>query len=327
MDNKKKHLVAIIVVGTNEAKWLKLSFGTLNKSLYENQVIIYVDNNSSDGSIDIVQKNFPNVKIIKNSCNIGFAAANNRGIDLAYSMNADYIFFVNPDTKTPAELVGDLVKFMESNKDFGVIGPLQLNYNALNNGDLNEWSLEALRNGNKDVFSIDLPDYNIDNSWRKSNKVPGDVVEHFYVQGAAMFIRANIKNFRINFDPIYHTFYEEIDLCRKIGWQGLKVGILKNKFIYHKGGGSTSISNYKKYHMIRNKYIYLLTDTTWETKMTFILISRWIKNDLRSFKYSDIAIYLKCAFSLIASIPKIICRRYHNFKMTEGIKTSIKMLK
>lgn len=326
MADRKKHLVAIIVVGTNEAKWLKLALGTLNESIYENQVIIYVDNNSSDGSIALVQENFPNIKIIRNSSNLGFTAANNRGIDLAYSLNSDYIFFVNPDTKTPPELVNDLVKFMESNRKFGAIGPFQLNYNALNNDDLNEWSLEALQNGDKDVFSIDLQDYHIENSWRKSNIVLDDIIEHFYVQGAALFVRVNIKGFRINFDPIYHTFYEEIDLCRKISWHGLKVGILKNRFIYHKGGGSTSISNYKKFYMMRNKYIYLLTETTWERKMIFMLISRWVKNDLRSFKYSDTSIYLRCIFSLITNIPRIIYRRFKNSEMTKGKKTVMNML-
>lgn len=329
MDKKKiiKKLVAVIIVGTNDSQWLMSALGTLTSSTYKNQLIIYVDNDSSDGSVKLVKKNFPDVTIIENNSNLGFAAANNRGIDLAYNLKSDYIFFVNPDTKTPPDLVDGLVEFMEAHKRFGAIGPLQLNYNALDNSDLNKWSLEALKNGDKDVFYMDLPSYDIKLSWKNNQVHLDNIIEHFYVQGAALFIRTKITGFKIKFDPIYHTFYEEIDLCRKIRWLGYRVGILSDKFINHQGGGSTSISNYKKLYMMRNKYIYIFTEPTWEKKKILLITSRWINNDLRNFQYRDLNIYLNCFFSLIINFPKIIHRRLQNAQMTRGKKTIITKMK
>ena len=320
--------VAVIVVGTNEQHWLNNCLTSVVANNYKGKVeIIYIDNNSCDGSLEFVSHNFSTVKIIANDENIGFSGANNKGIKLALKLNAKYIFLINPDTRTPKNLISRLVDFMDQNEDFGAVGPLQQVYGTSPDDDdlaLNEWSKLALENQGKHIFSPDLLDYQIldEISPLENATFTTNALEHPYVQGAAMFIRSIILKKLEGFDINYHTFYEEIDLCRKIKWLKYRVALLTDLYIQHQGGGSTAISNYKKNLMMRNKYYYLLTDPTWNISQICLLFRRWITNDIKVFCSKDSLSFLSNILQLIKLLPAAIRIRRRNKILTgnHGIK-------
>jgi GT2 family glycosyltransferase len=279
-------LVYAIVVGTNEKPWLGRCLKTLSSSSYSALRVIYVDNASHDGSPEFVENEIPQITVVRNSSNLGFAAANNIGISIAIKEGAKYIFLVNPDTHSPETLVSDLVSFMEENPAYGIVGPLQLEYES--NGSeytLNEWSKIAIKNGERHAF------YHWDKKRAtESGPLQGraeGTLEHAYVQGAAMFIRSDVLNSIGLFDETYHTYYEEVDLCRRTRWIGYRVALLLNLFIHHKGGGGTigSRSKYRNYHYSRNKYYYLFTDPTYKLRECVKLAFRWLKFDLKDSIY------------------------------------------
>src|SRR5262249_53663011 len=143
-----KPLVHIITVGTNDIRWLKACFETLLAGDYPHVEVIYVDNASTDGSADFVEATFPGITVIRCSSNKGFAGANNIALEQALHQHASYAFLVNPDTRTPVDLVSKLVEFMETNHAYGIVGPLQYVYGSHCCPDtLNAWSKEALNNG------------------------------------------------------------------------------------------------------------------------------------------------------------------------------------
>jgi hypothetical protein len=274
--------VAVVVVGTNERKWLEVCFASLLASDYPALRLIYVDNDSHDGSAALVSDSFKRVEVVRNERNLGFAGANNVGIRAALDAATKYVFLVNPDTRTPPGLVRSLAEFMEQHGEYGIVGPMQCVYGGADDPPvLNEWSQLALENGERHAFYHWEP-------WRpgeagpQSGRAPA-TLEHAYVQGAAFFVRREVLDAVGLFDETFHTFYEEVDLCRRARWAGYRVALLLDLFIQHKGGGGSkatnSFSRYRNYHYTRNKYYYLLTDPGYDLRQACALCWRWLKYD------------------------------------------------
>jgi len=81
---------------------------------------IVVDNASSDGADDMVEHEFPEVVLVRNDANVGFAKASNQAAELA---RGRFVFFLNNDTLIPAGTLRRLLQFAEENPEFGMIGP------------------------------------------------------------------------------------------------------------------------------------------------------------------------------------------------------------
>ena len=90
-----KDLVSVIIVNWNGRKWLEKCLDSLRVQTYKNFEVIFVDNASTDDSVDFVEKNYPEVVILKSDRNLGFAGGNNLGID---NSKGEFILFLNNDT-------------------------------------------------------------------------------------------------------------------------------------------------------------------------------------------------------------------------------------
>jgi len=117
--------VSIIVVAWNVRKLL---YDCL-KSVYDQTEgvdfeVIYVDNASEDGSVDMVKSEFPQVKIIENSQNEGFIKANNQAIQIAQGR---YVLLLNSDTIVLDNAIEKIVKFADAHPEAGVVGCKVLN--------------------------------------------------------------------------------------------------------------------------------------------------------------------------------------------------------
>ena len=106
-------------------------------------------------------------------------------------------------------------------------------------------------------------------------------LEHAYVQGAALYARSALLCQIGLFDEAYHTFYEEVDLCRRARLAGWRVALLTDLGIGHHGGGSTTRSSYRRRQMMRNKYYYLATDIEIPPRAGIRIGVAWLARDLR----------------------------------------------
>jgi GT2 family glycosyltransferase len=267
---------AAIVVGTNERLWLPECLATLQRS--GGPLVIYVDNASTDGSAGYVRERFPDVVVIERQDNVGYAGANNVGMQAAIQRGARYALLVNPDTRTPTKLVPALTTFMDRNQDYGIVGPLQTEYDDTTDVDtaqpLNAWTRHALHNGERNVFHDDAPRHSSHAS-PQAGRAAG-TLEHAYVQGSALFARLEAVERAGFFDSVYHTYYEETDLCRRVRWHGYRVALLLDASIQHKGGGSAQASRYRSYHMLRNRFLFAYTDPTWTPGELLQLTGAWV---------------------------------------------------
>ncbi|MFG3051472.1 glycosyltransferase family 2 protein [Kitasatospora sp. NPDC048239] len=276
--------VATVTVGTNELKWLDRCLGSLaacDTTGFDLDIHL-VDNASADGTVEHVERAYPGVRITRNDRNLGFTGANNVGIRQALADGADYVFLVNPDTWTPAGLVRELVEFAEKWPDYGVLGPMQYRYDPQSEEltEFNAWTQTALWLGEQHTFAGDGIAHPSP-AGGPQGRAPR-TLEHAYVQGSAFFVRAEVFREIGLFDQAFHTYYEEVDLCRRARWAGWRVALLLDLGIQHHGGGGVATgSDYTRINMRRNRYYYLLTDPEWNPLKTARLMSRWLVDDLR----------------------------------------------
>jgi len=118
-------ILSIIIVNYNAKELLKNCLKSIFQKMKDIDFEVWIiDNASSDGSLEMIKKEFPKVKIIANKENLGFARANNQAIKKAKSK---YIFLLNPDTILLEENFKELIQFVEKHPEAGACGPLVLN--------------------------------------------------------------------------------------------------------------------------------------------------------------------------------------------------------
>jgi N-acetylglucosaminyl-diphospho-decaprenol L-rhamnosyltransferase len=117
------HDLAVITVSHNDAKWLRPCLSTVFGHLGDLRAdVVVVDNESHDGTRDLVTREFPKVRVLS-SPNYGFSHANNRAL---MTCNARYVLFLNPDTEILEGMFSDLVKAMDERPTVGLIGVRQV---------------------------------------------------------------------------------------------------------------------------------------------------------------------------------------------------------
>ena len=217
MENEKKNKdLSIIIVSWRVREKLKENLQALFKSegslSYE---VFVVDNNSEDGTVEMVKKEFPQVKLISNQVNLGFAKANNQAIKQASS---DFILLLNPDMKALPDTLRNMVNWMQENKQASVAGCHLIDEKG---GTIKHvrrfptvWDQLAIILKLPHLFPGILKKYirwNFD--YRNAQKVDS-------IRGGFFMIRKEIiKKFRL-LDERYFVWFEEVDYCRQVYKKG-----------------------------------------------------------------------------------------------------------
>ncbi|MDI6821507.1 MAG: glycosyltransferase family 2 protein [Actinomycetota bacterium] len=191
--------------------------------------VIVVDNNSTDGSVEMVKKEFPEVRLIQNPINIGYAKACNQAIEAS---RGKYIFLLNSDTRVFPKASDRLVEFMENHEDVGVVGPLLLNpngsiqYSCRNFPSFGEAMVHAF-------FGVIFPSNPISRKYKmadwdhKSERVVD------WVSGAAICLRRKALEDVGFFDEGYFMYVEDLDLCYRMWKKGWRVYFTPDARVVH----------------------------------------------------------------------------------------------
>jgi GT2 family glycosyltransferase len=212
--------VSIIILNYNGLAYLKDCLASLRKQTYPNFKIIVCDNASKDGSAEFLTKNYPDITIIRNKENSGFAKGNNIAIDHALKQGTDYIFLLNNDTEMEPDALTKLVETAESDESFGIVGPLVL--------DLKDKKTIQEAGMTIDKFGFPMQE-------KDSNQAVSEV---FFVSGCAMLIKRAVLQTVGAFDDEYFMFAEDLDLCWRAQLAGYKIIVNKAARIFHASGGS-----------------------------------------------------------------------------------------
>ncbi len=210
-------ILTVIVLNWNGAAFLPRCFQSLRLQTLRNLRVLLVDNDSTDDSLELTRRDFPEVDILKLDENLGYAEANNRGAALCHST---YLCFLNNDTHLNVDTMEALVDVANRRSDMPILAPQQRSYDGI----------LPLSCG----MGVDILGFPASGSPNEE-----DV---FYADGACFFIRRDIFEELGAFDPYHFMFFEEIDLCWRAWLRGYQVGIVPNAVVFHKAGGTAGSS-------------------------------------------------------------------------------------
>lgn len=197
--------------------------------------IIVVDNASTDGSAAAVRRTFPNVRLIENEFNRGFAAANNQAIEVS---QGQYLLFLNPDTQVLGAAITELIRFLDRYPRAGVVTGKLLN----SDGSLQH---SAFRFPTLWMALFDLipPGRRLLNS-RLNGRYPARAYrapfEIAHPLGACMMVRREVVDRVGPFSEEFFLYCEEIDWCIRIKRDRWRLFCQPQAEILHHGSQSTS---------------------------------------------------------------------------------------
>jgi len=282
--------ISVIIVNYNVREFLLHSIQSIVRALSEiTHEIIVVDNASVDGSVQAVEKKFPEVKIIANTKNLGFSAANNQAIK---SSLGEYIVLINPDTVVQEDTFSKLLEFMDSNQDAGGATCKILNPDGTFSIDSRHsiptpstalWKLIG--------FNRLFPKSKTFGRYNLTYLDPNETYTVDAISGSFMFLRKKAVDDVGLLDEDYFMYCEDVDYCYRMNKQKWKIYYVPESNVVHYKGESTKKSNID-YIINFNKSLYLFYKKHFHEKSVAAL--RWII--LFGVMFRGALIYSKNAF-------------------------------
>jgi GT2 family glycosyltransferase len=230
--------LSIVILCWNDLKvipdCLRSIYATTHATALE---VIVSDNGSTDGSIDFIRKNYPQVQVIENRRNLRFAKANNVGIRAS---RGEYVLILNPDTVIHEDTLDKMVTFADTHPEAGAFG-----CRVLNADDSYQESARPFRSILGEwVTALGLRPLAYLSDWFTSDTYIGwkgeTQREVDWVSGCFILVRGDLLNRIGGFDEQFFYYFEDMDLCRRIWQTGCSIIYNPQATIIHLGGQSTS---------------------------------------------------------------------------------------
>jgi len=242
--------VAVVILNWNGQALLEKFLPGVVKSLYSNLQLVVGDNASTDQSVNFIKTNYPDIRLIVNDNNYGFAEGYRKILE---QVEADYYILLNSDVEVPENWIQPVIDCMESDSTIAAAQPkikwqkdkTQFEYAGAAGGFLDLHGYPFCRGRLFDTVESDQGQYN-------------EKMEIFWASGAALFIKSRQWKEVGGLDPDFFAHMEEIDLCWRLKNLGYKVVYCPDAEVYHVGGGTLNANNpYKTYLNFRNNLIIL----------------------------------------------------------------------
>lgn len=259
-------LVSVVIVNYNAGQFLQSCIRSLKTYGIKEMEIVVVDNHSTDNSLSMVEQDYQDVIIIRNSKNLGFPAANNQGFSIA---SGKYIFMLNPDAEVTPNAIQNMLDFMEQNPRVGLLAPRTVD--QMQNPVQSIWQQPTLWSTLLNMWHLGflLPNHNYASHDKQS------IFEVEAASGAAMFFSRKILEKLHGLDE--NLFWiEDIDFCKRILQTGYQIMYFPFATVIHhvsvtaRKNYRVSISNqiFSKIKFFRKHHGWLPT--------TIVYISSWL---------------------------------------------------
>ncbi len=241
--------LAIVILNWNGKQFLSDFLPTLIKFSSEARIIL-ADNASCDDSVGFVKVNFPNVEIVLNQQNDGFAKGYN---DALKQIDSEFFLLINSDVEVTENWLNPLFEAM-SDINIAAVQPKILSFYSNNKfehagasgGFMDKNYYPFCRGRIFGETEIDANQYN------------GET-EVFWTSGACMLIRSEIFNQLNGFDEDFFAHMEEIDLCWRIKRLGHCLKVIPNSLVYHVGGGTLNYESPRKIYLNFRNSLFMIT--------------------------------------------------------------------
>jgi GT2 family glycosyltransferase len=242
--------VAIVVLNWNGLADTLACLESLAGVDYPSYDIVVVDNGSTDGSVAVIREQFPDVVLIENDENLGFAGGNNVGLQWVLERGSDYALLLNNDTEVALNFLHLLVETAEADSTIGIAGPTiyyheqpQIVWSA---GGGIDW-----RRGQ--TWMMGLNEHDVGQFGEEPRKVD-------FVTGCCMLVRRAVLEQVGLLDERFFAYYEETEWCVRAQRAGFKIVHVPQAKIWHKIPlDARESSPVVHYYMTRNRLLFLKT--------------------------------------------------------------------
>ena len=192
--------------------------------------VIVADNASTDGSLELLGKEFPQIRRIPLDRNYGFTGGYNRALA---QVQADYFVLINSDVEVPRGWLQPLVAWMDSHPKCGACGPKLLSLT-----DRSAFEYAGAAGGLLDRYGYPFCRGRMMSLVEKDNGQYDSPADVFWVSGACLLVRSRLWKRLGGLDDRFFAHMEEIDLCWRIQLAGYTVSVVPESCVYHLGGGT-----------------------------------------------------------------------------------------
>jgi len=230
--------LSVIVLNYNCLELLRDSLRSLEAaSPGLTQEVIVVDNASSDGSADMVRAEFPNVKLIANSANLGFTKGNNVGIAVA---KGRHILLLNNDTTVSPGAFATALELIESNPGIGAAGLKLLNADGSLQLSCRRFPSfqQALFNRHSLLTKL-FPENKFSKSYLMTDLPRDEMRDVDWVSGACLLVRREVLDEIGPLDERFFMYSEDVDFCYRVWQAGWRVTYFPQATVTHYIGQST----------------------------------------------------------------------------------------
>lgn len=248
---KNKMKTAVVILNWNTKAYLEQFLpGLIESTLGQDAEVIVADSASTDGSMEMMEEKFPEVRRIVLDRNYGFTGGYNRALS---QIEAEYFVLINSDIEVTEGWLGPLVGWMDSHPECGACGPKlkswydrdTFEYAGAAGGKIDRWGYPFCRGRVLKKVEKDEGQYDS----------PADVL---WVTGACLMTRSSLWRKHGGLDDRFFAHMEEIDYCWRLQLDGYKVTAVPESVVYHLGGGTLpSSSPWKLKLNFRNNLLML----------------------------------------------------------------------
>ena len=218
---------------------------TVSKFLPENTTLYVADNDSKDDSVPFLKSEFPSVKLIQLSENLGFAGGYNEALK---QVEEDIYILLNSDIEIKSDWLSPLLKHFENDPDLACCQP-----KILDQKHPDKFEYAGASGGYIDYMGFPFCRGRLFNELEEDKGQYDQPVPIFWATGACMLVRKDVFWKAGAFDEDYFAHMEEIDLCWRMQRLGYKIMVFPESKVYHVGGGTLKkVSARKTYLNFRN---------------------------------------------------------------------------
>ena len=270
--------------------------------------VVVADNASKDDSVQLMEKVFPDVPLIRLDQNYGFTGGYNRALA---RLEAEYFVLINSDIEVPRDWLKPLVEWMDSHPACGACGPKLISYHQRDTfeyagaagGCLDRYGYPFCRGRVLQHVEKDHGQYD----------TPADVL---WCSGACLMVRASLWKELDGLDERFFAHMEEIDLCWRMQLRGWKVTMVPQSYVYHIGGGTLpNESPFKLRLNFRNNLLLLENNlpATFYAEMADQVghdESRHARLDRASRRKARLRIFERMCLDGLSALVYLVTRRY-----------------
>ena len=258
--------VAIVILNWNGRAFLEKFLPSVLNSTYENKRIVVADNASTDDSVLFLQQSYPQVIVIKNSSNEGFAKGYNTALR---QVRADYYVLLNSDVEVTAGWIEPVIGLMQNDIKIAACQPKILAYH-----NKEEFEYAGACGGWIDNYGYPFARGRVFYDCETDQGQYNETCECFWATGAALFVRAAVYHDLKGLDEYFFAHQEEIDLCWRMQLSGYRVFVQPASVVFHVGGGTLPTGNsYKTFLNYRNNLIMMYKNLPWKKAV----IKIWVR--------------------------------------------------